>query len=260
MEFSLDAYRSVITGFAEAGYAFLPFDEAEADPAADNAVYLRHDVDFDLEAAVEMARANRALGVSGCFFLLPRHNLYNLASPDSIACIGQILHAGQTIGLHFALPPNGMEDVDTIHGAIAEELGLIETLTGFAPLPVMSWHNPANMQSDYRHLVWRPVPGIINAYALGQCGIDYKADTNRRYSVEAWLAMPDTAAQRLQLCFHPILWVHGGRTMEQTLARSLRATVRRLEPAYADNDVYRECLPDGLPRAALKALTAPLED
>src|SRR5438552_1530033 len=76
--FSLEHYRELLAAAERGGYRFAHFDGAP-EPGS---LYLRHDVDLDLEAALHMSALERELGIGSTYFLMTTSVFYNLASPE----------------------------------------------------------------------------------------------------------------------------------------------------------------------------------
>src|SRR5262249_60372343 len=72
--FDLDHYRELLD--AAGGYRWTFFDE---EPRAGD-LFLRHDVDMSLEAALEMAELEAERGVQGTYFLMTRSGFYTLGT------------------------------------------------------------------------------------------------------------------------------------------------------------------------------------
>lgn len=62
---------------------------------------IRHDVDFDLEAALRMALIENEVGVKSTFFVLVNTENYNLFSDKNKKILKQIENLDHEIGLHF---------------------------------------------------------------------------------------------------------------------------------------------------------------
>ena len=75
--FTETGYRNLMRAFLQSGYSFELFDGKYS---TEKMVYLRHDVDFSVEFAYDMALIDQSLGISSTFFFLPNSELYNLYS------------------------------------------------------------------------------------------------------------------------------------------------------------------------------------
>ena len=80
-DFTYEAYTAMLRGFVDAGYKFAGFPEAET-LLADSSpfVLMRHDIDFELEAALRIAQLDAEQGVRSTFFFLARTTFYNVFS------------------------------------------------------------------------------------------------------------------------------------------------------------------------------------
>ena len=244
MDYSIQAYRSIIERALAAGYEFAPFTAG----VRAGLLLLRHDVDYSLEMALELARVNAGLGVRGTFFVLLRSQVYNLLSSQSREAVAGIAALGQHVALHAATRPGGAD----AEADLAADFGFARRDVP-SMSPVFSWHNPTPELLE-RHLAAETVAGLINAYARAYTrDITYLSDSNMRNSVEDFLAalgLPGRPA--LQLLFHPLNWVAGGRTMRDVFAGTWPYVVREREQEMRQNRAYSAMLPAGMPDSALR--------
>jgi hypothetical protein len=98
LSFTKDSYKYLLESFLKKGYRFCVFDES--DYALTGIVYLRHDIDFSIERAYDMALCDHDLGIRSTFFFLPNSELYNLYSQRSIKRVEDIHRMGHDICLH----------------------------------------------------------------------------------------------------------------------------------------------------------------
>ena len=102
-------------------------------------LFLRHDIDLSLDAALRDGGARGASsGVHATYLLMTESVFYNLASQEGVAAIDAAARARPRVGLH-AVYPNAELD---------ERFD-----------PVVAWHNP-----QVRVHVRRPIAGAINVY------------------------------------------------------------------------------------------------
>ena len=204
--FDLAHYRELLEAAKAGGYRFARFGEGpdEGD------LFLRHDVDLSLAAAVEMAALEAELDVQATYLLMTESVFYNLASEEGAAAIGRLRELGHPVGLH-AVHPNVELD------------GRFD--------PVVSWHNP---RPEYMS---EEIPGAANAYGTRYFAPEtYRSDSNQH-----WRAgcphdeLRAGAFPWLQILVHPEIWVYPGETMGETMRAMLEAdTARRLEQLAAD--------------------------
>lgn len=248
--FSKDAYRSLIARARDEGYAFRGFLD---DPGgSERSIFLRHDVDYSLRMAVELAEINRSLGVAGTFCILLRSHVYNPLSAWSIAAARRLRECGQQIALHYAAPARPP-------GSAAELAALIrsdfEVLRGSVPdlLPAFAWHNPTPALIE-RGLDLE-VPGLVNLYgARFLREMAYVTDSNLRRTVAEFSdLLTGERPARLHLLLHPVIWVAGGRTMLEVLSRAWRHIIQEREEEIGMNRAYARALPGGMPGHVLEA-------
>jgi len=98
MEFTYNAYGALVNLLRNNGYSFADYHNFALFPRV---VILRHDVDYSLEKALELARFEKSIGIQSTYFLLLSSDLYNIASKKSLNYINEIIGLGHEIGLHF---------------------------------------------------------------------------------------------------------------------------------------------------------------
>ena len=191
MRFSLESYRALIRSALDAGFSPVPFTAEQ--PRHERSLLLRHDVDYSLEMAVQLARVNAELDVSGTFFILVRGHAYNPMSRASLARLAELLHLGQRLGLHVA---GGEEDIP---------VDFMQLKSAFPVEEVFSWHNPQpEVLERYReHDI---VNGLVNWVAGGDTMVEVfehawpylireaelEGRTNRVYAEHFPDGMPDS--------------------------------------------------------------------
>jgi hypothetical protein len=202
--FDLQHFRELIDAAREGGYRFSLFN---SQPQAGD-LYLRHDVDLDLEAALELSALERELGVRATYFLMTTSVFYNLASPDGCRVLQQLRADGHAVGIHPDWPTLRLDE-------------------RFDRL--VSWHNP---DPEYMR---SPVDGALNVMAEPYVS-NYRSDSNQHWRhgcPHEGLAQGEF--EWLQLLIHPAIWVYPGETMRETMLAMLeRERQRRLDQLVCD--------------------------
>lgn len=194
--FDLDHYRELLEAAKEGGYRF-SFFEREPRPGD---LFLRHDVDLSLEAAVEMAELEAGLGVGSTYFLMTQSIFYNLSSPIGERTLNRLRELGHRVGLHAVWPRVELD-------------GRFD--------PVVAWHNPDPEYMD------APIEGAVNAMEPAFAA-SYRSDSNQHW--RGGCPHPDLARGTygwLQLLVHPEIWVYPGETMRETMGAMLDAERER---------------------------------
>jgi hypothetical protein len=192
VSWDLTAYAALL----EAGsvYRFAHFDQEPRD----GQLFLRHDVDLSLAAALQMAELEAARGVSATYFLMTRSVFYNLGSPEGERAIARLRELGHRIGLHALHPHVDLDDRFD---------------------PVLAWHNPdAEFMSE-------SVDGLVNVMSPPWFDPErYRSDSNQRWrSGDPTAALAAHEFDWLQLLIHPEIWVYDGETMRETMESMLDA-------------------------------------
>ncbi|MDW8337795.1 MAG: hypothetical protein RMM28_01470 [Thermoleophilia bacterium] len=204
--FDLDHYQEILEAARAGGYRFRTFGE----PPQQGDLFLRHDVDLSLVAALTMAELEAELGVRTTYLLMTESVFYNLASREGVAAIARLRELGHAVGLHAVYPRVELD-------------GRFDR--------VLSWHNPdpATMSE--------PVEGAINVYAAPYFSPQtYRSDSNQRWRAGCpHEELRAGAFPWLQVLVHPEIWVYPGRTMGETMRAMIAAeSKRRLQQLAAD--------------------------
>ena len=189
--FDLAHYRALL----EAGdYTWAAFDH---EPRAGD-LFLRHDVDLSLDAALAIARIEQELGARATYFLMTESRFYNLDSHAGRDAIAELRDLGHAVGLH-AVYPNAQLDARFD--------------------PVIAWHNP---DPEYMSA---PIDGAINVmqppwFTKGR----YRSDSNAHWREGCpHDELAAGAFEWLQLLVHPEIWVYEGSTMREAMESMLDA-------------------------------------
>ena len=204
--FDLVHYGELLDAAKTGGYRFVSFDH---DPAPGD-LFLRHDVDLSLEAAIELAELESRQGVHATYFLMTTSVFYNLDSPVGVRALNRLRELGHGVGLHAVWPRVELDDRFD---------------------PVVAWHNP---DPEYMS---SPVDGAANVMEERFFSPQsYRSDSNHRWrSGCPHPALANGGFEWLQLLVHPEIWVFPGETMRETMLSMLDAErERRLEQLAED--------------------------
>jgi hypothetical protein len=202
----LDDYGDLLDAVEAGGYRYASFGD---DPGP-GLIFLRHDVDLSLDAALRMARDEAAREVHATYLLMTESLFYNLGSQEGRETIAELRELGHRVGLH-AVYPNVVRD-DRFD-------------------PVVAWHNP---EPAY---MTDPIPGAINVMAEPYfTPAAYRSDSNQHWRAgDPRDELRSGAFPWLQLLIHPEIWVYPGGTMGDTMGAMLDAErARRLAQLPGD--------------------------
>ena len=100
-DFTLDHYSECLSIALKKSYRFFPLSLYEEAMCVDKCILNRHDVDTQLDVALEMAHIENSLGISSTYFLRFHSHTYNLMNVKHASIVRQISDLGHEIGLHF---------------------------------------------------------------------------------------------------------------------------------------------------------------
>ena len=206
--FDLDHYRVLLGAAKQGGYRFAFFDH---DPQPRD-LFLRHDVDLSLEAAVELAELEAREGVLATYFLMTTSIFYNLDSPVGVRTLNRLRELGHGVGLHAVWP----------------RVELDERFD-----PVVAWHNP---EPEYMSAA---VDGAANVMEPRFFAPErYRSDSNQHWrSGCPHAALAASEFEWLQLLVHPEIWVYRGATMRETMLAMLDAERERRLAQLAEDRI-----------------------
>jgi len=204
--FDLGHYAEILEAGKAGGYRFAFF----GDGPERGDIYLRHDVDLSLDAALRVAELEAEHGVRTTYLLMTESVFYNLASAEGADAVARLRDLGHAVGLHAVYP----------NAALDERFD-----------SVVSWHNP---QAEY---MGQTIPGATNVYAEPFFSPStYRSDSNQHWrSGCPHEELRGGGFPWLQILVHPEIWVYEGATMGLTMRAMLNAEkTRRVEQLAAD--------------------------
>lgn len=201
----MESYSGFLKLALQSGYKFLPFQEKD-EYKDSKFCLLRHDVDADLNAAYQMAKAEHALGIHSTYFLMLRSPVYNVLGRANSNYVQKIISLGHEIGLHYdeGYYPQGNSDLNDL----IEKESQIMFLAFGRKIKVVSFHQPG--ESVLNNTI--QLNNFLNTYDKKQFeGIFYLSDSNMVWKNETpWDIFSKSLYNRVQLLIHPMWWVGKG--------------------------------------------------
>ncbi|MBO9536961.1 hypothetical protein [Herbaspirillum sp.] len=209
--YSLTSYHNLMQGLLNAGYSFIGYDQVTAHSPLSPQCLLRHDIDADLSAALQIAQLEAELGIKSTYFLMTRSPVYNLLSRHNHRIVEQIIGLGHAIGLHYDRGFGGNDNGR--HGRLLDlEAEFIEQLFDIA-IHSVSFHQP-----DAEILAGKvsTAPRINTYDKTALSSYTYYSDSNRslRLGTPDWktadtrITTTQLSGQSIQLLLHPMWWVY----------------------------------------------------
>lgn len=206
--FDLAHYRELLDAAEAGGYRFAFFDR---EPAPGD-LFLRHDVDMSLDAALTLAELEAERGAAATYFLMTRSQFYNLDSRDGERTLGRLRELGHRVGLHGVHPDARFDERFD---------------------PVLAWHTP---DPDY---MTAPVDGVVNVMQAPWFHPDrYRSDSNRHWrSGCPHEELASGSFEWLQLLVHAEIWVFEGATMREKMLSLIEAEREVMLRKMAENRI-----------------------
>jgi hypothetical protein len=123
-------------------------------------IFVRHDVDADLGAAIAMARLEREVDVRSSYYLMPCSQYYNLFGPEGREAVRVLQESGHLLALHCDLdqPRDAELADDEILEVVERDFALVDRFYPGLFERDVSFHVPP------KSVLWRDIPGVHNAY------------------------------------------------------------------------------------------------
>jgi len=159
-------------------------------------ILLRHDVDFYLDYAVQLAIFEHHLGIQSTYFILLHSPFYNVLAPKSIEQIREIEKLGHEIGWH----------VDTRYSFDYDERRILQDIIK-GDVHSFSLHLPT--------LTNKPNPYMM--LSCKEINLDYDIkyiSDSSKYWREGCMCNHIGNYPRLQILTHPIWWISNNTRKE----------------------------------------------
>lgn len=200
-------YERMIDALQRAEYKFAGFDHDVHSLGARGHALIRHDIDFSLSLAAEMAEWEYSNGVRATYFVQARSPLYNALSSESRDLMQSFSSWGHAIGLHF--------DASSYPAADAEVVKVeLDTLALNVPSLLrspVSLHRPISGLEQIRR--WSASLGITSAYdAPWTSEFSYFSDSGGAWRQGSPVeSNAFRTRQGLQILIHPLWWLIPGQ-------------------------------------------------
>tara|TARA_B100001996_G_scaffold110537_1_gene83651 strand:+ start:3082 stop:3792 length:711 start_codon:yes stop_codon:yes gene_type:complete len=195
--FKPSKYKSLLLSFKTRGYIFSSFLNYQKSKS----IILRHDVDFNIDYAYQMACIEKKLGIKSSYFFLMTSNFYNIFSSKNINLIKKIKKMGNTISVHF--DPSIYKNISK---GLINELKIFEK-TFNVKIKIFSLHRPRKFIKKESFL--RRIKHTYQKEFFQN--ITYISDSGGSFSYKDPINSADFKNfKTIQLLIHPIWWMQNG--------------------------------------------------
>lgn len=239
------AYIRLLRIVKEEGYLFGRYTQMEE--RAERLLHLRHDIDYSIDWALELARINAAEGARATFCFQLRSPLYNLLAYPAIQCVKEISALGQDLAMHYTNDKVIPDEDGLLAQQILDDYDAIRRVFP-GMVPAFGWHNPSLAPDLLERGLDLVVPGMVNMYSRHFVkAVKYVSDSNIRYTVPQLESLIRAGHPKMQLLVHPFQWLADGKDMLEILAKTWKQVIREREREFLTNHVYRQRFPRGIP-------------
>lgn len=230
MQFTYQCYGKLLKKLREHGYQTADYESWRQ---KERCVILRHDVDNDIQKAVEMAAFEQEQGVASTYFVLLTSNFYNVFSGESGQALQKIVSCGHKIGLHFdeVRYPFLSGDMEGIGQKIAEEAEILGRAVG-QKIDTVSMHRPSKeiLEADLQ------IPGIINSYGkVFFQDFKYVSDSRRRWREPVEEIIASEQYERLHVLIHAFWYNRQELDLHDSVVRYVNGGSRQRYSWLKDN-------------------------
>ena len=227
LDFSYDSYIRLIDLLREHNYDISSFHDWDQ---KERCAILRHDVDFNLDKAVQLARLENKIGVRSTYFVLISCDFYNVFSNACKNNLKEISDLGHEIGLHF--DETCYANDSDIEQNIMHEKSVLELAIG-RRITTVSMHRPSQktlqMEVD--------IAGLVNSYSnVFFKQFKYVSDSRRKWREPVEDIIRSEEFDRLQILTHAFWYDEVDRDIHESIVSYIRK----------GNEFRFNCLKDNL--------------
>lgn len=222
IDFTHAGYRTLLNHIRSRGHVICAFRDT---PASGKYVILRHDIDYSVVKALELAEIEHELGVRATVFLMLSSTYYNLLHIEQLRAARRIVALGHEIGFHYDTDLFGDAPAATGQRIAAQARFLSDLLE--TPVAMVAQHNPSVVATRVS------VPGYVDAYADRFCkDIAYLSDSRRLWGTRDPVRFFEEH-ERTQLLIHPLWWSADSKSRWEAFSAIRDAAVARIDEEIA---------------------------
>ena len=194
--YNFDRYKTLIEKLLKAGLK--PTTNWNKKLDADT-LFLRHDIDFSISYAHQIALVEYNLNVKSTFFFMLTCNMYNFLSEHNQRLVKNISEMGHKISLHFDFKAN--KDLDSFR----REKKIFENITNVT-IDIVSLHRPGSFLNNNNSTLQGIPQTYQDIYYKNMLYISDSGGKNILSLVNEYLNK--TRDRGLHLLTHPIWWIN----------------------------------------------------
>lgn len=202
--FTFEHYRRVFKDALVKGYVISKLKDYNDNIRKKNVIFLRHDVDFDIELALRLAKVEHELGIHSTYFVRIHAN-YNLFSYNNYTSLKKIINMGHEIGLHHESGFSNLFNESEID-MIRKEKVILESIAN-CKVKGISLHEPSRVGSKPDPKWFDKLGFEYNAYSRKFINdIKYISDSSARWREGCMCNFIKSKEPKLCILIHPFWW------------------------------------------------------
>lgn len=158
-DFTLENYKRLILLAKEKGFSFI-FHKDEYQKDRKDIIW-RHDVEFEPDIALKMARIEESCGIKASYFFQLHSPFYNVFDPHYREVFYAIKDLGHLVGLHFDSAYWGISGEDQLNGFIKIDKEYLEKNMN-VDIDTFSFHNTTPFTQSCSAYSYG---GLVNVYS-----------------------------------------------------------------------------------------------
>lgn len=226
--FTIENYRNQLLYALENGFEFISFTD-EFNKKRKEIIW-RHDVEFSLDIALEMAKIENELGISTTYFFQVHSEFYNILERYSSDILLEIKTLGHHIGLHFDSHYYNIQSEYQLNQYITQDKDYFEKVFNIK-LEVFSFHNTTPFTLNCRNKTYG---GLLNVYSdYYRNRYKYCADSTGYWRFEVLDdVLNDKKVTHLQVLVHDAMWSNEVLSPRQRVHKSIQENADRVKDQY----------------------------
>lgn len=193
----------------------------------------RHDVDFSIHEALNLAKIENSMGVQSTFFLLLHSDFYNLLEESVSFIVREIIKLGHYIGLHFDPTFYNIEESNDLDKWLQFEKEILQSIFS-TKINVFSFHNPTDNILKFDKLEYG---GMINTYSdLIKKNFFYCSDSNGYWRYNRLCdVLTEQKPTSLQILTHPEWWTEKIMSPKEKVWRCADKRAEKVKKNYEES-------------------------
>lgn len=210
-------YENLIYALKSKNYIFCKFSVLPKASSLTPYVLLRHDVDFSLQAALELASFEHQVNVQSTYFVHLRSEIYNPISYDGIKLISEISSLGHDIALHVTY----QDDLNDLSAEVVKQIEILKKYCSYLNSGIVSFHRPGIKAKEL--LDYSLPKGTLHTYQKRFfLDTSYYSDSGGSWKYGNPIESDDYKNKKnMQILIHPFWWLEEGDTPLQKLSSYL---------------------------------------